>query len=104
MNPEVINVELVKKEEKDVLVFRLCPEDYPDGISVDLNSEQGQNDLKNIFSALLEEMVKTKITLHLTIEEGYSSNLFVDVCTDYISSLNKEIDQVYESMKEELEI
>ena len=104
MNREVINVKLTKKGEKDVMIFDLCSDEHPDGIAVDLNSEQGQLDLKVVFSALLEKMLKTKVALQFLVEEDYSVNLFKEVCKDYIEALNKEIEQVYDSMKEELEI
>lgn len=104
INQEVISAKLSKEGEKDVMIFGLYSDRHPNGIAVDLNSEQGQLDLKVVFSALLEKMCNTKIVLKYSVEEGYSVNLFKEVCKDYIEALNKEIDKVYDSMTAELGI
>lgn len=103
-NQEAISVKLTKKNEKDVLLFGLNSEEHPDGIGVELNSERGQLDLKVVFSKLLEKMLNEQVVLEYFVEEGYSVNLFREVCKDYIEALNKEICQVYDSMKTDLEI
>ena len=97
MNREskMISVTLRKVNEKDVLVFVL-----DESFTVNLNSEESQNELKNIFSQLLRMMLVYDIKLKLNIAEGYKEGLFIDVCTEYISELNREIAIVYPKMKE----
>ena len=41
----VINVELLDKDGKDILHFDLVSESHPQGIDVNLNAEDGQNQL-----------------------------------------------------------
>ena len=104
MSQEVISVKLAKREEQDILIFDLPSEENPEGLLVDLNSEQGQADLKVVFTALLEKMLKAKISLKYSIDEGYSVALYKDVCKDYVEALDKEIKKVYDTMRTELEL
>ena len=39
----------------------------------------------------------------LEIQEGYSKGLYKDVCKEYIAELNKELVQVKNSIKKELQ-
>lgn len=88
MNQEVkkVIVELKKNDNSDILAFYL-EEEY----CINLNSESCQNDLKKVFSALLEQLIVTSIELDLIIAQDYKSVLFIDVCTEYIKELNREI-------------
>ena len=92
MNQEVkiIKVELKKYNSYDMLSFYIKQIEY----YVNLNSENSQNDLKTIFSILLEQMIENPIELEFEIAQGYKSGLYIDVCTEYIKELNREIKQV----------
>lgn len=94
----VINVELLDKDGKDILHFDLVSESHPQGIDVDLNAEDGQNQLVTVFSCLLQKLLISKVVLQLKIEASYTRALFKDVCTEYIKNLNSELDSVYEQM------
>lgn len=94
----VINVELLDKDGKDILHFDLVSESHPQGIDVDLNAEDGQNQLVTVFSCLLQKLLISKVVLQLKIEASYTRTLFKDVCTEYIKNLNSELDSVYEQM------
>lgn len=94
----VINVELLDKDGKDILHFDLVSESHPQGIDVNLNAEDGQNQLVTVFSCLLQKLLMNKVFLQLKINSGYGRMLFRDVCTEYIKNLNSELDSVYEQM------
>ena len=94
----VINVELLDKGGKDILHFDLVSESHPQGIDVNLNAEDGQNQLVTVFSCLLQKLLMNKVYLQLKINSGYGRMLFKDVCTEYIKNLNSELDSVYEQM------
>lgn len=102
MNPVLIKVQLSAVGETDVLVFFIDEEKYPEGIAVNLNSPDGQGDLKKVFSAILKKLEKSEVKLQLEIEEGYSKGLYKEVSDEYIQSLNDEISTVYHKIQEEL--
>lgn len=62
-----------------------------------------QNKLKVVM--VQEEMllIEFDINLDLEIQEGYSKGLYKDVCKEYIAELNKELVQVKNSIKKELQ-
>ncbi|GMA58084.1 hypothetical protein C7445_1279 [Alicyclobacillus sacchari] len=66
MNRE-INVILTTFDGQDTLLFEADPE-----IRVNLNSESGQQDLKTVFSKLLEMSLSDDIALSLSIPEEYT--------------------------------
>ena len=68
----VINVELLDKDGKDILHFDLVSESHPQGIDVDLNAEDGQNQLVTVFSCLLQKLLISKVVLQLKIEASYT--------------------------------
>ena len=102
MTREVINVELKQQEGVDILKFNVSDDDCEEGIIVNLNSEEGSKDLVLLFSVLLQHMQENRIELQLIVESGYEKGLYKDVAKEYIESLNREIDRVFETMKEEL--
>ena len=87
-----------RPDGKDILHFDLVSESHPQGIDVDLNAEDGQNQLVTVFSCLLQKLLISKVVLQLKIEASYTRALFKDVCTEYIKNLNSELDSVYEQM------
>ena len=98
---KTVEVLLTVLGEADVLIFRL-DEDNPEKYIVNLNSPSNQTEIKDVFSKLLEMLIKDDITLQLTIAKDYSKGLYKDVCTEYIQDLNREIAQVMTSVKEVL--
>lgn len=102
MNPRIIDVQLTVSADVDILIFALddeCPDDY----IVSLSSSTSQNELKKVFSKLLQILMEEDVTLRLTIAEGYGKTLQKEVCQAYIEDLNRELQQVKESMKAELD-
>lgn len=101
MSQRVIDVKLTVMSETDVLIFGLDAE-KPEAYTVNLNSAASQNELKEVFSKLLELMLAEEIQLQLSIESGYSKGLYKDVCKEYIEDLNRELLQVKANLKKEL--
>ncbi|SFR14011.1 hypothetical protein [Desulfoscipio geothermicus] len=86
---QAISVELTIQGENDVLLFKTDPD-----IAVNLNSESGQQDLKRVFSKLLEKSIIDDIVLELSISSNYTKSLYKEVCQEYIEALNTEIKKV----------
>ena len=101
MSQRIINVELTLSGETDMLVFHI-DNGNSEKYSVNLNSHTSQTELKLVFSKLLEILIQDDVELALTIADGYSKGLYKDVCTEYISDLNREITQVKETIIREL--
>ncbi len=92
MNPEMINVRLLDLDKVDTLIFEV-PE-TENGISVNLNNNEGQKDLKKVFENLLVLINDHDVELKLEIDEHYKKGLYKEVCAEYIDDLNKEIKSV----------
>ena len=101
MSQRIIDVTLTVSADVDVLVFGLDDE-QSDAYTVNLNSATSQNELKVVFSKLLQLLLEEDIVLRLVIAEGYGKGLYKDVCREYIDDLNRELSQVKESMKKEI--
>lgn len=91
--PKKIDVTLTVLNEIDVLIFSL-DEDNPEKYKINLNSSTSQSEIKDVFAKLLEILIENDILLELKIADGYSKGLYKDVCTEYISDLNREIQQI----------
>lgn len=102
MNQEVkkIIVELKKCDDNDILAFYIEENEF----SINLNSENSQNDLKKVFSVLLEQMIVSAIELDFKISQDYKSGLYIDVCKEYIKELNREIKLVIKKIPQKSEI
>ena len=90
----VINVELLDKDGKDILHFDLVSESHPQGIDVNLNAEDGQNQLVTVFSCLLQKLLMNKVVLQLKINSGYGRMLFKDVCT-IVAQLSRQKSKIF---------
>lgn len=96
---KVINVFLRKENERDYLVF-----DFEDEITVCLNDDNCQSDLKKVFSKLLERLMDEKIELKFKDTPEYKTGLYIEVCEEYIKDLNREISTVCKNIPERLKI
>ncbi len=101
MSQKIINVKLTVLSDADVLIFDLDDENK-EKYTVDLNSSSSQSSLKQVFSKLLNILLKEDIKLELEIDKDYKKGLYKDVCTEYISDLNQEILRVKEMMQQDL--
>ena len=98
MSQRVIDVTLTVLSDVDVLVFGLDDKKH----TVNLNSATSQNELKNVFSRLLQLLLQEDITLNLVIDKDYGKGLYKDVCREYINDLNRELTQVKASLIKEI--
>ena len=99
MNPEVIEVVLISDiPEKDSLVFQIDEQK----MSVNLNSQDCQTSLKNVFAELLKKLVKNDVQLELRISEGYSRQMYIEVCQEYIKDLNRELSECKAELRKQL--
>ena len=102
MNQKVIDVTLTVLSDKDVLVFGLDDE-HPDEFVVNLNNPNSQNELKAVFSQLLQTILEAEVLLRFVIAPGYSKNLYKDVCKEYIDDLNRELSQIKAVISKEID-
>ena len=89
-NQEIVKVTLYDNNGVDTLLFEMSEE----GINVNLNETSGQKDLKKVFEMILKRLSSKDLELKLTIDEQYKKGLYKEVCEEYISDLNKEIQAV----------
>ena len=87
----VINVELKKEDEVDILEFK-----FDNPVKINLNNSNN-NDLKEMFEVILKELIKKKFNFKLEVQENYKTELYKDVCIEYINALNEEIKETIES-------
>ena len=99
MNQEnrIINVYLKKDGDDDLLIFKITEEQE---MPIFLNTEATQNGLKLLFSTLLTELIKSPIVLNFQENPNYKTALYIEVCKEYISDLNTELQQVREKIPE----
>ena len=73
MNQEekIINVYLECEENKDYLVF-----DFDEPLKVNFNEEANQNELKEVFIRILNEMTRETIKLVYIDKTEYKNNLY----------------------------
>ena len=90
-NQEIVRVTLYDNNGIDTLLFEMSEEE---GINVNLNETSGQRDLKNVFEMILKRLSSKDLELKLSIDEQYKKGLYKEVCEEYISDLNKEIQAV----------
>ena len=101
MNQKVIEVKLAVLSSADVLIFGL-DEEKPEEYVVDLNSANSQNELKKVFSSLLQMLLDEDIFLQYIVAPGYGKGLYKEVCKEYIDDLNRELSQVKTNMEKEI--
>ena len=91
MNQDKIIVELKKENDDDVLEFQ-----FKNKVNINFIKSEN-NDIKEIFKKILEELTKNVFYLELKINEDYDVELYKEVATTYIDELNNEIDQLINS-------
>lgn len=86
MNKQIITVDLVTENEKELLVFN-----FDEKISLDLTSDNADI-LKSFFQSLLQKIENQDICLEL--KKTDRTDLFYDVAKKYIEHLNIEITSI----------
>ena len=87
----IINKKKKKEEDVDILEFQ-----FDNPVKINLNSSNNK-DLKEMFEILLKELIKKKFALKLNVQNNYKTELYKDVCNEYINALNEEIKETIES-------
>ena len=98
MNQEIIKATLLERDDIDVLCFIIDEEE----LDINLNSPECQNSLKKLFSLILEKAVDGSIEITLEIQDGYSREMYIEVCEEYIKDLNRELEEVTEIISKEI--
>lgn len=91
MNQDKIIVELKKEKKDDVLEFQ-----FENKILINF-VKSDNNDIKEVFKTVLEELTKNIFKFELKINDDYDVELYKEVATTYINELNNEIDQLVSS-------
>ena len=91
MNQDKIIVELKKEKRDDILEFQFKNKLVINFIKSD------NNDIKEVFKTILEELTKDIFSFELKIDENYDVELYKEVATTYIAELNDEIEQLVNS-------
>lgn len=100
MNQKTINVILKAiDEDKDVLCFQLSDEQ---SVDINLNSKTSQSDIKHLFTKLLNIAITEEVSFDLKIEEGYTKEIYKDVCQEYISDITKELEICASQIRQEM--
>ena len=99
MKQETIKVELLAFDpDTDILRFYVS-EKLAD---INLNSSECQSSLKEIFAILLKSLIHSDLELELSVNEAYKRTMYVEVCTEYIKDLNRELADVKDELRREL--
>ncbi len=86
MNNQEITVDLITKDEKEILVFN-----FDEALSLDLTSDNVE-DLKNFFQDLLKKIENQNIDIKFN--ETDRTDLFYDVAKKYVEHLKTEISSI----------
>lgn len=97
LETKVISAVLKLEEGVDILYFEVGG-----GYKINLNNEKCQNEIKEMFCALLKELLNGPISITFSVSPGYSTMLLIDTCTYYINDLNEELQHVYSRIPAEL--
>lgn len=99
MNQEekIIKVHLETRNKIDLMVFNFDEEK-----TVSMNDDNCQTELKSVFSVLLKELIIQPIKLQFEEKSEFKKPLYIDVCTEYIKELNREINTVRKAIPEKL--
>ena len=91
-------VELQELNNEDVMIFNMDEDENK--YVIYMNRSSGQAEMKDVFTKLLELLMNNNVTVELKIADGYAKGLYKEVCSEYVSELNRELIQVKTSMEE----
>lgn len=94
----IVRAILKSDKEQSILFFEIG-----NGYSINLNSEQCQSVIKEVFSALLVELLSKPIEIKLEFDPEFKPVLYVDACKFYIEDLNNELQRIRASIPAELQ-
>lgn len=85
-NHQRINVILAENDGHDQLIF-----EFETKKIIDLNSDSSQNQIQSVFASVFNLLTLGEVELTLEICEGYSKALYIEVCKEFITEINREI-------------
>ncbi|WP_124061316.1 hypothetical protein [Gordonibacter sp. Marseille-P4307] len=88
----------VTKDENDRDVFRLGTSP---SVDVDIKDSNGTEQLKKMFSSLLEELSKDDVEVVFNKTADYKVAMYEDVCREYVDVLNQELKQARQRLIDE---
>ena len=100
MNQRTIKVLLTCIEENDVLKFSISD---TESIDVNLNSASCQAEIKKLFSRILMIGIEEDIVFNFCIEKDYKRGLYIDVCTEYMKDMQRELTDCVQRIRIELQ-
>lgn len=101
MNRKQIKATLYDENDTDFLKFEISEDCI---LPVNLNSSESQKELKAVFSNLLSILTKEDIEILFEHSDEYSRRMYIDVCAEYITDLNRELRVVSQQMRKDLNI
>lgn len=60
-------------------------------LDVALTSQDGINDLKAVYEALLNEIINDEVTVELEDKDAGATAMYQDVCREYVDLLKKDL-------------
>lgn len=102
MNQKTIDVILLENDEgKDTLRFVIDEEQCLD---INLNSETCQAEIKIVFEKILGISTTEDIQFDYSVKDGYTKQLYIDVCAEYIKEIQREINNSISQIRAELSL
>ena len=94
---KIFKVHLETKGKDDFMCFG-----FEEEKTVCLTSEECQNDLLEIFNVLLKELINSPVKLEYSPNPNFKKGLYIDVCSEYIKDLNREVNSIRKKIPEKL--
>jgi hypothetical protein len=89
-----IDVKLIRKDDKDLLLFTGLTDKPKETKQVELSNDvNAQKELKELFCALLPLLIEEPVQLKLTYDDTKDNELFRTVANEYVTALNAELQQ-----------
>ena len=87
---------LTEEKGKDVLQLNLVN----GTVNIDFNSTD-QTSLRNVFYAIINNILQEDFEFELDISEGYKKQLYIDIAQEYLKQLNTELKSIKEQAKQD---
>lgn len=87
---------ITDEQGQDVMRFM-----FEQPMDVSLTGTNGTKDLKELFARLMGLILKDDVQVTFEKTSGYENQMYVDVCSEYVRALNKELTEAREKVKRE---
>lgn len=89
---------LLEENGKDILKLELTGSEQ----RIDFNSSD-QSELRNVFYAVISELLNNDFEFEFKTAEGYSKTLYIEVADEYVKQLNNEMRTIRRQSIEDFE-